>query len=62
LVHEKHTAARRFFGDRVLGLAFSSDEKDRLSLSGEIGYELCGFLEQTQCLLKIDDVDAIALA
>src|SRR5205823_73380 len=62
LVHEKHVAAHSLFGDRILRLTFRSDEKNCFSLGCQFCHELCCFFEQAECLLEIDDVDAVALA
>jgi len=34
-------------------------KQDDFALRGEIRNELGGFFEKTECLLKIDDVDAV---
>src|SRR5207302_3093673 len=49
-------------GNCILGLAFSADEQEGFSLGSQVLDVPGRFLEHLQRLLKIDDVDAIALA
>src|SRR6185436_14683913 len=62
LVDIEHAAAIGFFGDGILGLPLGADEENDLALSRDIGNELGGFLEEFESLLKIDDVDTVALS
>ena len=51
-----------FFRDGILGLALGSDKENDFSLGCEFGNELGCFFEEPESLLKIDDVDSVALA
>jgi hypothetical protein len=62
VVHEKRTAALRFFGDRFLGLPLGAHKKNVSTLPGEFAHEAARFAEHLEGFLKIDNVDAVAFA
>jgi len=59
LVDERHAGARRFFGDRVLGLFLGADEEHRLAVGGLLADEVHRLVEAAHRLLQIDDVNAV---
>src|SRR6476660_5745065 len=62
LVHEEHSAALRFLGNRVLRLPLGADKQHRPSVSREVRYELLRLAEQPRRLREVDDVDPVPLA
>src|SRR6266545_4085718 len=60
MVHVRHSDALRLLFDCVLRLLLGADEEDRAVPFGEVAHERVRLLEQSQRLLKIDDVDAAA--
>jgi len=61
LVDVELRAALCLFGNDILRLALGADEEDRLALGGHVGNELGRLFEHLQGLLKVDDVNAVAL-
>src|SRR6266550_283686 len=61
LIHEMHSRALGFLGDRLLRLLLRSDEEDLPTVGGEVPHEDVGLFDTRERLLKIDDVDAVAL-
>src|SRR2546428_387965 len=61
-VHVEHPAAVGLLVDRVLRLALRADEEEVLPPRGQLRDEFRGFFELLERLLKVDDVDPVALA
>jgi hypothetical protein len=55
-----HARAGRFFFYRLLRLFFGADEKDSAFVSGYRFNEVVGFLDLFNCLLQVDNVDAVS--
>ena len=62
LVDEEHVGAQGFFLKDFSGLPLGSDKQDRLAGGDGVADEGIGLFHPSQCLLKIDDVDAVAFA
>ena len=62
LVDEEHVGAQGFFLKDFSGLPFGSDKQDRLAGGDGVADEGIGLLHPSQCLLKIDDIDAVAFS
>jgi hypothetical protein len=62
LVDEEHVGADSFFLKDFSGLPLGSDKQDGLACGDGIADEGIGLLHPSQCLLKVDDVDAVAFS
>ena len=62
LVDIRHATLFSKAGDRVLCLLLSADEKDRTTVGDQIANESVGSLDTYESLLKIDDVNIVALS
>lgn len=62
LVDEEHVGAQGFFLKDLGGLPFCPDKQDRLAGGNSVADEGIGLLHPSQCLLKVDDVDAVTFA
>src|SRR5947208_5574095 len=56
-----HADTLRLFLDCALALLLRAHEEHRAAALGEIAHEGVSFLQQLQCLLEVDDVDAAPL-
>src|SRR5205809_874465 len=61
LIHEVHSGALGFLRDRLLRLLLRSDEEDLPAVRGQVSHEDVGLFDARERLLKVDDVDAVAL-
>src|SRR5207244_11887151 len=61
LVHVVHPCALGFLGDGLLRLLLRPDEEDLPAVAGEVAHERVRLLNTGECLLQIDDVDAVSL-
>ena len=61
LIDIRHTYAGRLLCDWLLSLLLGTDEHHRTAMSNGFLDELVGTIDVRQRLLKIDDVDAVAL-
>ena len=59
--HEGHAAAAGLGLDRFLGLALGADEEDGAALGDEVADVGAGVFQETDGLLEVQDVDAVAL-
>ena len=62
LIDEEHIGAQGFFLKNFSGLPLGSDKQDRLAGSDGVADEGIGLFHPSQCLLKVDDIDAVAFA
>ena len=61
MVDVEHSATSGFFGDGLLSLPLGAHKEKRSALLREVRHELGRVFEELQRLLKIDDVDSVAL-
>src|SRR5262249_25193075 len=62
LVHVEHAAAARLLEHRLLGLLLGPHEENGAAARGQVTHEAVGLAELLEGFLKIDDVNAVALA
>src|SRR5262249_39251258 len=62
LVHVEHAAAARFLEHGLLGLLLGPDEEHRAAARRQLAHEAVGLAELLEGFLKVDDVNAVALA
>src|SRR6266850_2177673 len=62
LVDVEHAAAAGFLEHGLLGLLLGADEEHCPAARGQVTDEPVGLAELLECLLKVDDVNAVALA
>ena len=62
LIHVKHVGAQGFFLEDFRRLPLGSDKQDRLPGGDGVADEGIGLFHPCECLLQIDDVDAVAFA
>ena len=61
LVDVGHSNPLRLRGDSFLGLLLRTDEQDRAAVRNGLLDELEGVVEISECLIQVDDVDAVAV-
>src|SRR5439155_3855993 len=61
LIHEVHSGALGFLRDRLLRLLLRSDEEDLPAVRSQVSHEDVRLFDARERLLKVDDVDAVAL-
>src|SRR5579875_206757 len=61
LVDVVHAATFRLFGYGLLGLLLRTNEENALTVGSELLDEIVGFIEARDRLLKIDDMNAVAV-
>src|SRR5208337_4491316 len=61
LIHERHPDPARLLGDRLLRLLLRADVQDGPAVRDGLLDELIRAVDVIQRLLKVDDVDAVAL-
>src|SRR4029077_15800978 len=62
VIYEELAALLGLFGDRFLRLALGADKQNALARGGNFADEAARFAEHLQRFLKIDNVNAVALA
>jgi len=60
VVHEECTALLGFFRHGFLRLPFGAHKQDRSAVRRNFAHEAARFAEHLECLLKIDNVNAVA--
>ncbi len=61
LGHIGHAAAAGFFGDSFLRLALGANKEDHAAIADGLAHQIVGGGQGFDRLLKVNDVDAIAL-